>query len=108
MNQLEQEGRTTATIRNRSRRRKARMKEKGRRMGGADIPNLFACCGVGLAFGDATEEHYDSSRQHEHQQYEEQKKQKETREAQLRDTYRKALKTKVNTNNIEESYEIVE
>lgn len=108
MKQLEQEGRTTSAIRNRSRRRKARMKGATRRSGGADVPNIFSCCGVGLAFGDATEEFYSVTRQYEHEQYEEQKHEREMKEAQLRETYGKTLKTKVRTNDVEEAYEIVE
>jgi hypothetical protein len=106
MKQLEKEGRTTAAIRNRSRRRKARMFGNNTISGGADIPNIFACCGVGLAFGDATEENFFISRQRERYQYEEEKKQTETKEELLRQQYTRTLKTKVN--NIEESYEVVE
>jgi hypothetical protein len=107
MKYLEDEGRTTAVIRNRSRRRKARMSDKSR-SGGADIPNIFACCGVGLAFGDATEENFYLTRQHERFQYEEEKKHAEATEEQLRQQYAKTLKTKVMGTHVEESFEVVE
>ena len=106
MKQLETEGRTTVAIRNRVRRRKAKIHSTKYKAGGADIPNIFACCGVGLAFGDATEENFFISRQRERYQYEEEKKQNETKEELLRQQYTRTLKTKVN--NVEESYEVVE
>jgi hypothetical protein len=62
--------------------------------GGADIPNIFACCGVGLAFGEATstEENYYLTRQNEKLQYEEEKKQAEMKDEQIRKYYSRSLK----------------
>ena len=64
MKHLEEQGITTAAIRNRSRRRNARMNQNGT-TGSGDIPNLLACCGVGLAFGETTEENYEATRGNE-------------------------------------------
>ncbi len=108
MKQLEDEGRTTVAIRNRIRRRKAKMYSTKYKAGGADIPNIFACCGVGLAFGEATEENYYLTRQNEKLQYEEEKKQAEMKDEQLRKYYTRSLKNKVQVGSIEEAYEILE
>jgi hypothetical protein len=89
---LEKEGITTAAIRNAQRRRKAQ--QRNAQTGTADIPSLFQCCGVGLAFGDATEEDYEAARQHEKEQYEERKKARERREEELRQNYIQAQKAK--------------
>ena len=88
MKHLEEQGITTAAIRNRARRRQARMNQKGI-IGSGDIPNLLACCGVGLAFGEATGENYESTREHEKEDYLERKKQKEEKEAELRSQFQK-------------------
>jgi hypothetical protein len=88
MADLERQGITTAAIRNRSRRRKAWGSENGT----DDIPGLFRCCGIGLAFGDATEEDYEEKRQHDREQYLEVKKAKEQREQELRNRYRRKPK----------------
>jgi hypothetical protein len=88
MADLEKQGITTAAIRNRSRRRKA----WGGESGTDDIPGLFRCCGIGLAFGDATEEDYEEKRQHDREQYLEMKKAKEQREQALRNRYRRKPK----------------
>ncbi|GKY91609.1 hypothetical protein MPSEU_000132800 [Mayamaea pseudoterrestris] len=101
---LEKDGVSTAAIRNAQRRRKAQ--QKGLHAGTADIPSIFQCCGVGLAFGDATEEDYETSRQHEKEQYEERKKAREQREAQLRQNYIKTQREKQTS--IEEIIEVVD
>lgn len=108
MKQLSDEGRSTAAIRNRNRRLKARKQEKDTRVGGGDVPSIFSCCGVGLAFGDATEENFFTTRQIEKERYYEQLRQKELREEQLRSTYKNALKSKMNTNYVQEAYEVVD
>lgn len=108
MAELERQGLSTAAIRNRSRRRKAW--SNGGRFGSTDdVPSLFRCCGIGLAFGDATEEDYEEMRQHDKALYEERKKAREEREQQLRSHYRrKAGQGGVDGGNEEEAYEIVE
>lgn len=98
---LEKQGLSTAAIRNRSRRRKA---WGGGGIGTDDIPGLFRCCGIGLAFGDATEEDYEEKRKHDKTLYEERKKQRELRELQLRTHYRR----KPQLDDTEEAYEVVE
>lgn len=110
MIELERQGITTAAIRNRSRRRLARMGPRGT-SGSADIPNLFACCGVGLAFGDATEENAQASRRHQKEQYLEHRKDKEAKEEELRIQFKKlAAKKKAARSNadVEEVFEVVE
>jgi hypothetical protein len=112
MKHLEEEGITTAAIRNRSRRRKARMNQRGV-VGSGDIPNLLACCGVGLAFGEATEENYEVTREHEKEEYLERKKQKEAKEAELRIQFQKLSAQKkaaaaARGDDVEETVEVIE
>ena len=109
MKELENQGITTAAIRNRSRRRQARMGPHGN-SGSADMPSLFACCGVGLAFGDATEEDFEASRQHQRDQYLERKKEKEAKEEELRIKFKKlaAKKRAARRDDVEEVLEVVE
>ncbi len=108
MAELEQQGITTAAIRNRSRRRQARMEAKGN-TGSADVPNLFACCGVGLAFGDSTEEDYDATRQYQRDLYLQRKKDKEEYEADLRNKYQqKAARKELHGGAVEEVVEVIE
>lgn len=108
MRELEEQGVSTAAMRNRARRRKARGIGSRDVKGTDDIPSLFKCCGVGLAFGDATED-YEAYRQHEKELYEERKKAREAHEAQLRAQYRKThVATQSQSNKMEEAYEVVE
>lgn len=112
MKELEEQGITTAVIRNRSRRRQAKMNSKGF-TGSADIPNVFACCGVGLAFGEATEENYTATRQRERDLYQERKKEKQAREEQLRQAFlkmsaQKKSKARLDNNDVQETFEVVE
>ena len=112
MKHLEEQGITTAAIRNRSRRRQARMNQKGI-AGSGDIPNLLACCGVGLAFGEATGEDYTATREHEKEEYIERKKQKEAKEAELRIQFKKLSAQKKQAaaargDDVEEVVEVVE
>lgn len=107
MTDLENNGMTTAAIRNRARRRQARLGPQAAAAGG-DTPGVFACCGVGLAFGDATEEDDDATRQFQKEQYEEMKKEKEHHEVELREQYLKKMLARKNGNDVEEAYEVVE
>lgn len=108
MEELENQGITTAAIRNRSRRRQARMEARGA-TGSADIPSFFACCGVGLAFGDATEEDYEATRQYQRDQYYQKKTEKENEEAQLREKFKhlEAQKKAARPSFVKETYEVV-
>lgn len=108
MARLEQEGITTSVIRNRSRRRQARLDHAN--AASADMPDLFACCGVGLAFGDATEEDYDATRQHQRDEYYQRKEDKEKHEEVLRKRYTKnsTQKKLASRGKVEESLEVVE
>lgn len=109
MKYLEGQGMTTAAIRNRSRKRQARMGSRGT-SGSTDVPTLFACCGVGLAFGDSTEESYQQSRQHEMDQYMDRKKEREDREEELRVNFKKleAKKKAARRTDVAETIEVVD
>jgi len=87
--ELEKQGITTAAVRNRRRRRNARGKGGDPNAANEDIPSLFRCCGVGLAFGDGNDEDLEDIRRRERDLYEERKKAREQREAQLRSHYRR-------------------
>lgn len=103
---MEQNGMSTAAIRNRSRRRKALQ-----RFEGGAFSNLFNCCGVGIAFGDDFEvaEDYQTSRDMQKQQYEEKRKAQLEHESELRANFRKnQIAHKNAEGNMEEAYEIVE
>lgn len=107
LRQLERQGISSAALRNRQRRREAR--QTGGVTGSTDIPNLFACCGIGLAFGESTEEHAAATRQFEREQYLERKHQQEKREEELRRGFPKlATQRRQNDENVQEFYEIVE
>jgi hypothetical protein len=103
MREMEEQGQSTAAIRNRARRRAAMNKEH---RGTDDIPGIFGCCGVGLAFGDATED-YEADREHQKQLYEQRKKEREEHEAMLRSQYRRAHAQRPRDDMLE-VYEVVE
>jgi hypothetical protein len=103
LKELEKNGDTTAAIRNAQRRRKAQERQKS--TGNADIPAIFQCCGVGLAFGDATEEDYAASKLYEKEQYEERKKARELREEELRQNYMREQRKKQTP--VEENFEVI-
>ena len=83
MDQMEKEGKGTSASRNRKRRRKA---SRSLTMS-EDTPDLFACCAMGLAFGDITEEDEDAYREFQNDQYEERVKQQEIHETAIRERY---------------------
>jgi len=102
---MERNGQSTAAIRNRARRRQATAGNSG----SDDIPSLFRCCGVGLAFGDGTEEDYETQREYQKAAYEKKRKEKEEREAQLRrDFHRIHMQKMARQQQMAESYEVVE
>jgi hypothetical protein len=110
MRALERQGITTAAIRNQARRRQARMNEHGL-SGSADMPSLLACCGVGLAFGDATEVDFQTARHHEKEAYLERQKEKEAKEQELRMQFLKLSakkKAAARREDVEEVYEVIE
>ena len=110
MKELERQGITTAAIRNRSRRRQARLNQQGL-TGSADIPNLLACCGVGLVFGESTEEDMQVTRQHQKEQYIERKRDQEAKEEELRMQFQKVVAKKKavsRRDDVEEVVEVVE
>jgi len=82
MDELEAEGVNTTAMRNRRRKRRALL--RSRFQSTEDTPGLFACCGAGLIFGDATEDDQSAQRAFERQQYEEKKRKKYEEEERLR------------------------
>lgn len=108
MGDLEKEGLSTAAIRNRSRTLEARKKKDSVLAASSDVPNIFTCCGVGLAFGDATETDYDAVRDLEKKQYHIKKLQQEEHEEKLRSEYGKMRIAKKALDDTEEVYEVVE
>lgn len=104
MKELEQKGHSTAAMRNRARRRAARSQVRGN----SDIPSLFRCCGVGLAFGDATEESEEVERARAKEAYEARKKVREAKEAELRNNYRKVHNEKKEKQRAQEAFEVVD
>mmetsp|Transcript_22160 Transcript_22160/g.30851 ORF Transcript_22160/g.30851 Transcript_22160/m.30851 type:complete len:253 (-) Transcript_22160:106-864(-) len=78
--QLEKEGKSTAQMRNRQRRRKARNQFAV----SEDTPGMFGFCGVGLLCGDSTVEDETAMKQFEKDKYEAKKQAKNEREERLR------------------------
>lgn len=107
MRDLEEQGLSTSAIRNRKRRRKA-AKEARPYMAyqSQDTPSIFACCAVGLAFGDATEDGDDAYRLLEKRKYEERQKQQAAHEEALRRQY--MTKHGINPGKIVEALEVVD
>jgi hypothetical protein len=104
MRELAEHGISTAAMRNRSRRKK-RTEEN---VGTDDVPSLFRCCGVGLAFGDASEEDYESARETQKTLYEERKKARAEKEEELRLHYKRTSYARKNHDSMAEAFEIVE
>ena len=79
-------------------------------VGNGDVPSLFACCGVGLLFGDASDRDGEYYKRHANQMYEEQVQQQNETEEKLRNQYTKVLKEKFiyHPNQKQEAYEMVE
>jgi hypothetical protein len=103
MDELQAQGVSTAAMRNRARRRKARHDMQV----SEDTPSLFRCCGLGLAFGDGTEEDFEAARLAEKERYEEKKREKAEREAELR-KYSHRYKNKKPGVQMVEAVEVVE
>eukprot|EP00934_Nitzschia_sp_Nitz4_P000949 Nitzschia sp. Nitz4//scaffold120_size68122//44587//45448//NITZ4_006050-RA/size68122-augustus-gene-0.58-mRNA-1//1//CDS//3329534296//949//frame0 len=101
MNKLEAQGISTSAIRNRKRRRKA----KKLTAQSADVPSVFACCAVGLAFGDATEQDDQAYREFQRKQYNTRVEQQQMHETALRKRY---LKSHGTAGNVMEQIEVIE
>lgn len=107
MKDLEERGLSTAAIRNRKRRRKAAKEAHPYTASQSqDTPSIFACCAVGLAFGDATEDGDDAYRLLEKKKYEERQKQQAAHEEALRRQY--MTKHGINPGKIVEALEVVD
>lgn len=81
MSDLEAKGLSTSAMRNRRRRRRARSRKVATT---EDAPGLLQCCGLGLMFGDASEEDDAANRAYAKAQYEERSKLREEEEARKR------------------------
>ena len=107
MKDLEERGLSTAAIRNRKRRRKAAKEAHPYMVSQSqDTPSIFACCAVGLAFGDATEDGDDAYRMLEKRKYEDRQKQQAAHEEALRRQY--MTKHGINPGKIVEALEVVD
>lgn len=102
MERLDRRGYSTSAIRNRKRRRKASRKA----IASADVPSIFSCCAVGLAFGEATEEDDQAYREFQKRQYEERVKQQQMHEEAIRKQYLRSHGADVG--NVVERIEVVE
>jgi len=78
---LEAKGVSTSAMRNRNRKRRTRSRNVATT---EDAPGLFQCCGLGLMFGDASEEDDAANRAYSKAQYEERRKLREDDEARKR------------------------
>lgn len=107
MNMLERQGLSTSAIRNRARRRKAAERNaRSKTAQSSDAPSLFQCCGVGLAFGDATEEDDEAYREFQKKQYEQRQLKQAAHEEKLRSKY---LRSKgISEPNVVEKVEVTE
>lgn len=102
MDDMAAQGLETTAMRNRRRRRRARSSKS--KSTNEDAPGCFQFCGIGLLFGDATEQDEKERRAFEKAQYEEKKRLQFEKEAALR-TYRPRAKA---STHLEESIEIIE
>jgi hypothetical protein len=103
---MDKQGVSTSAIRNRRRRRKAAKKnQRSRAAHSGDAPSLFQFCGVGLAFGDATENDEDAYRDLQKKRYEERQKQQAAHEEAIR---KKFLREKGDKGTVIEAVEVVE
>lgn len=93
---LEEQGVSTVTIRNRARRRN----KKPSILDG----NMFACCGMGLAFGDDEYNH----REHDKEAYIQRQKERRAREKALIHQYGTQSLSKRYQRDVDEAVEIVE
>mmetsp|Transcript_44902 Transcript_44902/g.108983 ORF Transcript_44902/g.108983 Transcript_44902/m.108983 type:complete len:331 (-) Transcript_44902:2682-3674(-) len=93
MSDLEARGYTTSAIRNAKRRRKASNRSYRQKMAAhEEVPAVFSCCAMGLAFGDATDPEPDdvAFREFQRKQYMEKHEQQAAYEDGLREQYYKS------------------
>mmetsp|Transcript_44903 Transcript_44903/g.108993 ORF Transcript_44903/g.108993 Transcript_44903/m.108993 type:complete len:340 (-) Transcript_44903:2702-3721(-) len=93
MSDLEARGYTTSAIRNAKRRRKASNRSYRQKMAAhEEVPAVFSCCAMGLAFGDATDPEPDdvAFREFQRKQYVEKHEQQAAYEDGLREQYYKS------------------
>jgi len=99
--ELREKGLSTAAMRNRERRRKAK---KSTQRTGEDVPGALALCGIGLLFGDTSGEDEETRRLKEKDRFERGRIEDLEKEARLRQ-YRMRQKE---SNQLQECYEVVE
>lgn len=88
MNMMEEEGHTTAAVRNMARRRQAAREASSNPA--QDFINLFACCGVDLGLGGGNKEKFwDYTRELETARYAETSRERNEREEELRRRYQR-------------------
>ena len=103
MAMMEEEGLTTAAVRNMTRRRQAA--KEATTNPAQDFINLFACCGVDLGLGGGNKEGYfDFTRELETARYKETTQEKAHREEMLRRRYQR----KPPRENLVENVEVVQ
>lgn len=103
MSMMEEEGQTTAAVRNLARRRTAA--KQATNNPAQDFIDLFNCCGVDLGLGGGNKEKYfDLSREMESARYNESKREKLEREERLRRKYQR----KPRSDNLVENVEVVQ
>uniref|UniRef100_A0A7R9WVF7 Uncharacterized protein n=1 Tax=Craspedostauros australis TaxID=1486917 RepID=A0A7R9WVF7_9STRA len=107
MKTLEESGKSTSAIRNRRRRRKAasRFAYGTKTQVSEDAPSLFNWCGVGLVFGDATEEDDEVYRELQKKRYEEKRKEQAAHEEALR---RRFMQSSKEGGRVIEAVEVIE
>jgi len=103
MDDLEDQGKSTAAIRNRN-RRGGMHDDESNYVNTEDTPSIFQMCGVGLMFGDAAEEDEKARKEREKARYEEKKRLQAVQEEKLR-AYKPRNKGTVNMN---EALEVIE
>ena len=105
MAMMEEEGHTTAAVRNLARRRRAAKETMSNPA--QDFVNLFACCGVDLGLGGGNKEKYlDITREIETARYKETVRMKAEREEMLRKSYKR--KSTGMRHNLVENVEVVQ
>lgn len=104
MNELQEQGRTTSAIRNRTCRRAYNSQRQS-----DNLSSLFTWCGADFVLTDFTQSDYDVRREDENKVYQDKKNAKLAREAQLCSEFGKIVrKKKQKEANLDEAYEVVE
>jgi len=103
MKSVEEQGLSTAAIRNRNRARKSADADGERLFQTDDAPGLLACCGVGFLFGDATGEDQEVLAEERRKEYQKSKAEAEERER----SRRKYRYRKKGSERMDEEFEVL-